>query len=245
MSDVSITHSGFAGIDAMSVGELAILPAATLASLKVQVELIYEEAHRLDDKLDAALDYRYGPRAHQARAAQIVNLRAVGKDCLGFAERAERLKHPFLLEQPVRLHQLLAEFLAAFFGQVEKRLLVGWQIGRGRVPAGRQLRGDEGDDATSAAGAASGGNGSGRQPTAAQLQDALARHYAGSQWVTVEPVGDSTSIDPLALNDTNKMELRVFGNEEFRHAVLIARLDNLGKGASGAAVQNLELMLGL
>ncbi len=83
------------------------------------------------------------------------------------------------------------------------------------------------------------------QPTAAQLQDALARHYAGSQWVTVEPVGDSTSIDPLALNDTNKMELRVFGNEEFRHAVLIARLDNLGKGASGAAVQNLELMLGL
>ena len=78
-----------------------------------------------------------------------------------------------------------------------------------------------------------------------QLQDALARHYAGSQWVTVEPVGDSTSIDALALNDTNKMELRVFGNEEFRHAVLIARLDNLGKGASGAAVQNLELMLGL
>ena len=58
-------------------------------------------------------------------------------------------------------------------------------------------------------------------------------------------MGDSTSIDALALNDTNKMELRVFGNEEFRHAVLIARLDNLGKGASGAAVQNLELMLGL
>lgn len=83
------------------------------------------------------------------------------------------------------------------------------------------------------------------QPTAAQLQDALTRHYAGSPWVTVEPVGDSTSIDALALNDTNKMELRVFGNEEFRHAVLIARLDNLGKGASGAAVQNLELMLGL
>jgi N-acetyl-gamma-glutamyl-phosphate reductase len=83
------------------------------------------------------------------------------------------------------------------------------------------------------------------QPTAAQLQDALARHYAGSRWVTVEPVGDSTSIDALALNDTNKMELRVFGNEEFRHAVLIARLDNLGKGASGAAVQNLELMLKL
>jgi N-acetyl-gamma-glutamyl-phosphate reductase len=49
----------------------------------------------------------------------------------------------------------------------------------------------------------------------------------------------------LALNDTNKMELRVFGNDEYHHAVLIARLDNLGKGASGAAVQNMKLMLGL
>ena len=70
MSDASSSLSGFAGIDAMSVGDLAVLPAATLASLKAQVEQIYEEAHRLDDKLDAALDYRYGPRAHQARAAQ-------------------------------------------------------------------------------------------------------------------------------------------------------------------------------
>jgi N-acetyl-gamma-glutamyl-phosphate reductase len=41
------------------------------------------------------------------------------------------------------------------------------------------------------------------------------------------------------------MELRVFSNEEYQQAVLIARLDNLGKGASGAAVQNLKLMLGL
>ena len=83
------------------------------------------------------------------------------------------------------------------------------------------------------------------QPTAQQLQDVLARHYASSPWVTVEPVEGSASIDALGLNDTNQMELRVFGNEEFRHAVLIARLDNLGKGASGAAVQNLTLMLGL
>jgi len=83
------------------------------------------------------------------------------------------------------------------------------------------------------------------QPTAQQLQDVLARHYAGSPWVSVELAGDSTAIDAMSLNDTNKMELRVFGNEEFRHAVLIARLDNLGKGASGAAVQNLKLMLGL
>ena len=46
-------------------------------------------------------------------------------------------------------------------------------------------------------------------------------------------------------NGTNKLEIRVFANEEARHAVVIARLDNLGKGASGAAVQNLRLMLGL
>ena len=83
------------------------------------------------------------------------------------------------------------------------------------------------------------------QPTSQQLQDVLSRHYASSPWVTVASVEDSASIDALGLNDTNQMELRVFGNEEFRHAVLIARLDNLGKGASGAAVQNLKLMLGL
>ena len=86
------------------------------------------------------------------------------------------------------------------------------------------------------------------QPTAVQLRDALTEHYAGSEWVTVENVEaapESGKLDALALNGTNKMELRVFGNETYRHAVLIARLDNLGKGASGAAVQNLKLMLGL
>ena len=51
-------------------------------------------------------------------------------------------------------------------------------------------------------------------------------------------------LDGLALNDTNLLELRVFGNERYGHAVLVARLDNLGKGASGAAVQNIGIMLG-
>jgi N-acetyl-gamma-glutamyl-phosphate reductase len=83
------------------------------------------------------------------------------------------------------------------------------------------------------------------KPKAADLHDALVKHYAGSEWVTVEAPSDTGKLDALALNDTNKMELRVFANEEFRHAVLVARLDNLGKGASGAAVQNLKLMLGL
>ena len=83
------------------------------------------------------------------------------------------------------------------------------------------------------------------KPTAAQLHDALVKHYAGSEWVTVEAATESGKLDALALNGTNNMELRVFGNETYRHAVLVARLDNLGKGASGAAVQNLKLMLGL
>ena len=87
------------------------------------------------------------------------------------------------------------------------------------------------------------------QPKAADLEDALRAHYAASQaaggWVRVEPATENGKLDALALNDTNKLELRVFANEEARHAVLIARLDNLGKGASGAAVQNIQLMLGL
>src|SRR3990167_6428800 len=83
------------------------------------------------------------------------------------------------------------------------------------------------------------------QPSAAQLHEALASHYAGSQWVTVQAAPASGKLDALALNDSNAMELRVFGNERYHHAVLVARLDNLGKGASGAAVQNLQLMLGL
>ncbi len=87
------------------------------------------------------------------------------------------------------------------------------------------------------------------QPGANDLEDALTRHYAGSEWVSVQAPSDDGKIDPLALVDTNKMELRVFSNsgaeDGFRHAVLVARLDNLGKGASGAAVQNLKLMLGV
>ena len=68
---------------------------------------------------------------------------------------------------------------------------------------------------------------------------------APEQWVSVLPATADGKLDALALNNTNKLELRVFANEEYRHAVLIARLDNLGKGASGAAVQNLRLMLRL
>ena len=52
-------------------------------------------------------------------------------------------------------------------------------------------------------------------------------------------------IEAESLNNTDMLELRVYANESARQAVLVAKLDNLGKGASGAAVQNLKLMLGV
>lgn len=85
------------------------------------------------------------------------------------------------------------------------------------------------------------------KPKGADLQAALAKHYAGAKLVRVVPVpeGDNGRIEPEALNDTDQLEIRVYANEKHRQAVLVARLDNLGKGASGAAVQNIALMLGL
>ena len=65
----------------------------------------------------------------------------------------------------------------------------------------------------------------------------------------MEAATADNKLDAVALADTNQLELRVFANTDpqdgFRHALLVARLDNLGKGASGAAVQNMQLMLGL
>ncbi len=63
--------------------------------------------------------------------------------------------------------------------------------------------------------------------------------------MTVCPATEDGKLDATALNDSNWLEIRVYAHEAHRQAVVIARLDNLGKGASGAAVQNLRLMLGL
>ncbi|THJ33925.1 N-acetyl-gamma-glutamyl-phosphate reductase [Lampropedia aestuarii] len=83
--------------------------------------------------------------------------------------------------------------------------------------------------------------------TAQDLHQALAAHYAKTntpeQYVRVVTPDDSGKLEPQALNDTNNLEIRVYSNDAQRQAVVIARLDNLGKGASGAAVQNLKLML--
>lgn len=83
------------------------------------------------------------------------------------------------------------------------------------------------------------------RPKGIDLEAALRAHYQDSEAVRVLPPEPGGKLDALALNDTDLMELRVYANEHHRQAVLVARLDNLGKGASGAAVQNLRLMLGI
>jgi N-acetyl-gamma-glutamyl-phosphate reductase len=81
------------------------------------------------------------------------------------------------------------------------------------------------------------------RPKAADLEEALAEHYATARTIRVMPPQETGRIDALALNETDNLEVHVFANEAERQAVLVARLDNLGKGASGAALQNLALML--
>ena len=81
------------------------------------------------------------------------------------------------------------------------------------------------------------------RPTPATLRAALAARYANSAHVAVAD-DDAGRLEPQSLNDGNRMELRVVGNQARQQAVLVAKLDNLGKGASGAAVQNIDLMTG-
>ena len=86
------------------------------------------------------------------------------------------------------------------------------------------------------------------KPSGADLRAALAEHYRGRRYVKVASAEESAKalrLEPEALNGTNDLLIHVYANEARRQAVLVAKLDNLGKGASGAAVQNLALMLGL
>ncbi|MFN3267565.1 MAG: N-acetyl-gamma-glutamyl-phosphate reductase [Deinococcales bacterium] len=88
-----------------------------------------------------------------------------------------------------------------------------------------------------------------KRPSATDFQVVLEQHYAGQQYVRVLPLEQNAAatevLDPETLNNTNLMEIKIFANPKKQQALLVARADNLGKGASGAAVQNLSLMLGL
>jgi N-acetyl-gamma-glutamyl-phosphate reductase len=84
--------------------------------------------------------------------------------------------------------------------------------------------------------------------TGQELHAALSAHYSGERFVKVMPLSDTAALDSgyfdvQACNDTNRCELFVFAND--RQAILLARLDNLGKGASGAAVQSMNVHLGV
>lgn len=83
------------------------------------------------------------------------------------------------------------------------------------------------------------------RPSGQDLAAVLADYYRHAPAIRVLPVEPGGKLEPEALNDTDGMELRVYAYPGHDHAVLVARLDNLGKGASGAAVQNMRLMLGV
>ncbi len=76
------------------------------------------------------------------------------------------------------------------------------------------------------------------------MNAAFKKHYNGQKHFHIKDSEDATRIEPESLNGTNDIEIHVFANEAQRQALLVAKFDNLGKGASGAAVQNLMLMLG-
>ena len=87
--------------------------------------------------------------------------------------------------------------------------------------------------------------------TGESLHAAYVDHFADEPFITVRPLNDSSALrdgaylEPEALNGTNRIDVFVFANDANEQALLVARLDNLGKGASGAAVQNMNLMFGL
>jgi N-acetyl-gamma-glutamyl-phosphate reductase len=88
-----------------------------------------------------------------------------------------------------------------------------------------------------------------KQMTAKNLHELLCEHYKDEKFVSVMPYSDDSvlfdgAVDITACNDTNKAELFVFGNAAKNSALILTRIDNLGKGASGAAIQNMNLMLG-
>jgi N-acetyl-gamma-glutamyl-phosphate reductase len=85
------------------------------------------------------------------------------------------------------------------------------------------------------------------RPSPADVRGVLAAHYAGRRFVSVAPLEETLAaahLEPEDLNGTNDLRLHVYANEAAGHVLLVAQLDNLGKGASGQAVQNLNLMLG-
>ncbi|MBI5942109.1 MAG: N-acetyl-gamma-glutamyl-phosphate reductase [Caulobacterales bacterium] len=131
------------------------------------------------------------------------------------------LEHKHVPEIQVRAGLLTRPLFAPSVGRYAQGMLVELPLHLDQVGAGPDLR---------------------------DIHAALQQHYRGEVFVEVVPLKECEALktlDPEGLNGTNRMKLYVFGSETGRQARLVAQLDNLGKGASGAAVQNLNLMLGL
>ena len=147
-----------------------------------------------------------------------------GEEPENFAAYGLTLKHKHVVE--MRVHGLLdhAPVFSPAVGYFERGMLVFLPLHHAQC-------------ATAVSGAA--------------LHEILHSHFADQTFVTVRPLNDNAALrdasflEPEALNHTNRLELFVFANDAEGQVMLVARLDNLGKGASGAALQNMNLMLGL
>jgi N-acetyl-gamma-glutamyl-phosphate reductase len=83
--------------------------------------------------------------------------------------------------------------------------------------------------------------------TAGKIHKTLSNYFAKSKFVSVAPLElleRSAALDPESLNNTNQLRLHVLANEARGQVLIMSIYDNLGKGASGAAVQNLNIMIG-
>jgi N-acetyl-gamma-glutamyl-phosphate reductase len=80
--------------------------------------------------------------------------------------------------------------------------------------------------------------------TGTDIHDCIAAHHDGARFVSVAALNNTSDLNPQSLNNSNNMRLNIFANDLRGQIVLMAIYDNLGKGASGAAVQNLNLMIG-
>lgn len=88
-----------------------------------------------------------------------------------------------------------------------------------------------------------------KKMTAKNIHELMCEHYQNEKFIKVMPFADDSilfdgAVDITACNDTNNAEIFVFGNDSKGSALIMTRLDNLGKGASGAAIQNMNIMLG-
>jgi N-acetyl-gamma-glutamyl-phosphate reductase len=168
--------------------------------------------------VNAVSGYTGGGRA---MIAEFENEAAVGYTKVPYRIYATGLEHKHVPEMQARIGLTHRPLFAPAVGRYAQGMIVEIPLQLGALPG---------------------------RPTPGDIHAALAKAYDGERFVEVASAGEAAAVktlDPEGLNGTNRMRLYVFGSSEHGHARLVALLDNLGKGAAGAAVQNLNLMLGL